>query len=94
MLPVANLDYELKALGIDGVAGSGTARFRGRRPGFPGPTNISGIATNARFGRSFDYGSLREPPLRMTDATAPPAKPTCTANGGNAPTVIPSGVEG
>jgi hypothetical protein len=48
MLPVANLDYELKALGIDGVAGSGTARFRGRRPGFPGPTNISGTAPIAR----------------------------------------------
>jgi len=27
MLPVANLDYELEALGTDGVAGSGTNLF-------------------------------------------------------------------
>jgi len=45
MLPGANLDYELEALGTDGVAGSGTSPLRGWRPSFPDPGNISGTAT-------------------------------------------------
>jgi len=37
MLPVANLDYELEALGQLGVAGSGTRLFWRLAAGFPRP---------------------------------------------------------
>jgi len=85
MLPVANLDYELKALGIDGVAGSGTARFRGRRPGFPGPTNISGIATK------LDDRGYPSTPLGMTVGALPPFAVHVGFAGGAVASVILSG---
>jgi hypothetical protein len=37
MLPVADLDYELKAPGTNGVAGSGTNLFWRLEAGFPRP---------------------------------------------------------
>jgi hypothetical protein len=37
MLPVADLDYELEALGPHGVAGSGTRLFWRLADGFPRP---------------------------------------------------------
>jgi hypothetical protein len=47
MLPAADLDYELEALGPHGVPAAAPTYLDGWRPSFPDRANISGTAANA-----------------------------------------------